>query len=190
MGGMGGGGGRGGYGGGGGGGDMGAANTMAAPTAVVRWESAPLVRAALKVAEGPEFNETISKYAGDYYVISVTRADPAGGGRGYGRSGGDGQWGPPGGDQDPAKAEERRKAMQARQLEATSIKRGPDAVHPERIIDHLQSNSGMVTLYLFPRSQKLEEGIKELSFETSMGPMSVKAKFNLKEFDQASLKGL
>jgi hypothetical protein len=47
-----------------------------------------------------------------------------------------------------------------------------------------------VLLFLFPRALALENGDKDLNFETTMGPMIIKTKFNLKEMGQGSIQGL
>jgi len=193
--------GSGGYGGGGGmgsgagmgggmGGGMGSdggadssAAMLAMPAAVVRWESAPLVREANARAETKEFNATVAGFAKDYYVISVTTVAPE---RHGGLQGG-GDWDSA---QVPQQAEERRKQMQARVLEATKLRGGGgEARSPERV-ESLKGGGGRVLLFLFPRALALENGEKELSFETALGPMVIKTKFNLKEMSQGSIQGL
>ena len=178
----------GGYGGAGTGGGIGSEGGMdsggmpALPAAVVRWESAPLVREANARSESKEFNEAVAGFAKDYYVISVTTVAPE---RQGGWQGGD--WS---GQQNPSQAEERRKQMQARVVEATSLRRGGgDSRAPERV-ESLKGSGGRVTLFLFSRALALENGGKEVNFETSLGPMVIKAKFNLKEMSQGAMQGL
>jgi hypothetical protein len=176
---MGGGGGMGGQGGGlegaGGGGmpDM--------PAAVVRWESAPLVREANARAESKEFNETVAGFSKDYYVISVTTVGPER--QGGWQGGADRQ-------EDPKEATERRTQMQARLAAATTLRRGgSESRAPERV-ETLKDSNGRVLLFLFPRALALENGEKELNFETALGTMIIKARFNLKEMAQGSIQGL
>jgi hypothetical protein len=154
----------------------------APPPAIVRWESAPLVREANARAESQEFNEAVAKFAKDYYVVSVTIAAPE---RPGGWPGGGGGWG---GRQDSGAMDERHKQMTARLVEATSIKAGGEARPPERV-EVLKSVNGRTTLFLFPRALALEGAAKELNFETALGPMVIKAKFNPKEMAQGSIPG-
>ena len=185
---MGGGGGRGGGGGYGGrgtgaegGGMEGAGGGMPElPAAVVRWESAALVREANARAESKEFNEAVAGFSKDYYVISVTTVGPE-------RQGG-WQGGPR--QEDPQQAEERHAQMQARLVASTVLRRGgSESRAPERV-ETLKDSNGRVLLFLFPRALALENGEKDLSFETVMGPMMIKTKFNLKEMAQGSIQGL
>ena len=155
----------------------------APPPAIVRWESAPLVRAANARAESQEFNEAVAKFAKDYYVVSVTIAAPE---RAGGWQGGGGPWG---GRQDSNAMDERHKEMTARLMEATSIKAGGEARPPERV-ESVKSASGRTTLFLFPRALALESAVKDLNFETAMGPMVIRAKFNPKEMAQGAIPGL
>jgi hypothetical protein len=190
-GGMGGGMGRGGYGGGSGTGSgmgneggMGGGSAMPdLPAAVVRWESAPLVREANARAETKEFNDAVAGFAKDYYVISVTTMAPE---RQGGWQGG-GDWSA---QQDPQQAEERRKQMQARVLESTKLRGGAGEPRAPERVESLKGGGGRVMLFLFPRALALENGEKELSFETALGPMVIKTKFNLKEMSQGSIQGL
>jgi hypothetical protein len=181
-------GGGGGYGGGGRRGESGegqGATSYNAPQAVVRWESSTLVRDAVGRVESKEFTDAIAGFSKDYYIVSVVMAMP-----GRGGEGGGGGWQGGGGQQDPEQAEARRKAMEARMLQVTSIKRGTESIAPDKV-ESLQAHDGRVTLFLFPRSAHLETGDKDISFETAMrGVMVVKAKFNLKEMDQGSEQGL
>lgn len=166
------------------GGGMEGGGVPALPAAVVRWESAPLVREANARTETKEFNDAVAGFAKDYYVISVITVAPE---RQGGWQGGGGDWGA---QQDPKTAEERRKQMQARVAEATSLRiAAGDSRAPERV-ESLKGAGGRVMLFLFPRALALEKGEKDLSFETALGPMVIKAKFNLKEMAQGSIQGL
>jgi len=79
--------------------------------------------------------------------------------------------------------------MDARMIQATSLTHNGQPVAPERI-ESVQGSSGRVRLFLFPRSLALDNSTEELSFQTSMGPMAIKTKFNLKEMAQNSEPGL
>jgi len=152
------------------------------PAAVVRWESAPLVREANARTETKEFNDAVAGFAKDYYVISVTTMAPE-------RQGG-WQGGPGGAQQDPQQAEERRKQMQARVLETTRLHSGSGEPRAPERVESLKGGGGRVMLFLFPRALALENGDKDVSFETALGPMVIKTKFNLKEMSQGSIQGL
>ena len=65
----------------------------------------------------------------------------------------------------------------------------PEGVHPVRA-EMTPSKSGMTTLYLFPRTLKLDDADKDYVFELTQGPMTSRANFSLKAFDQAPDKGL
>jgi hypothetical protein len=174
-------GGGGGYGGGGGLEGAGGGGMPELPAAVVRWESAPLVREANARFESKEFNEAVAGFSKDYYVISVTTVGPE---RQGGWQGGSGQ------QEDPQQAADRRTQMQARVLAATSLKRGgSDSRAPERV-ETLKDSNGRVMLFLFPRALALENGEKDLNFETALGPAIIKARFNLKDMAQGSIQGL
>ena len=179
-------GGGGGYGGGGAGGADSSDNT---PAAVVRWESAPLVRAAEARSESKEFNDAVAGFAKDYYVVSVSSMGAERrGGWGVG-GGGEGGWGGQNADQTPEQVETRRKAMDARLIAVTSLTRAGQATAPERV-ESLKGFEGRVRLFLFPRSLALDKSIEELAFQTALGPMAVKTKFNLKDMSQSSEPGL
>ena len=70
-----------------------------------------------------------------------------------------------------------------------SLKRAGQPVAPERV-ESVKGSEGRVRLFLFPRSLALDKSTEELGFETALGPMLVKAKFNLKEMAQSSEPGL
>ena len=148
------------------------------PAVTVRWESAPLVRAANARVETKEFNAAVAEYAKDYYVISVITVAPDWQGGGSGRQ------------EDAQQAEERSKQMQARVAEATSLKRGDNETRAPERVESLKESGGRVLFFLFPRGLNLENGGKDLSFESALGPMVIRAKFNLKEMSQGSMQGL
>jgi hypothetical protein len=152
------------------------------PAAVVRWESAPLVREANARAESKEFNEAVAGFSKDYYVISVTTVGPERQGGWQGRSGREAD--------DPQEAEQRRAQMVSRLAASTFLRRGGgESRSPERV-ETLKDSNGRVLLFLFPRALALENGDKDLNFETTMGPMIIKTKFNLKDMAQGSIQGL
>jgi hypothetical protein len=178
----------GGYGGGGAGGADSSDNT---PAAVVRWESAPLMRAAETRSESKEFNDAVAGFAKDYYVVSVSSmgAERRGGWGGGGGGEGEGGWGAPNADQSPEQVETRRKAMDARLIAVTSLTRAGQPIAPERV-ESVKGSGGRVRLFLFPRSPALDKSTEELAFQTALGPMAVKTKFNLKDMSQSSEPGL
>jgi hypothetical protein len=173
-----GGGGMGGRGGGGGGmggpggegmppGDFpGGGGRPAAPAMVVRWESAAPVREAAARREQKNLQDILEK-SKDSYVIAVV-GSPMRGGR---REGG------PRPEVDPSRMEE----MQQRLRDLTTLTpkdkspRGPSAVQ------QIEGTGGVTMLFLFPRAEGIALDDKEVAFETVMGPMSVKAKFTLKD---------
>jgi len=189
-------GGGGGHGGGGMGGSGGAETSDNTPAAVVRWESAPLVRDAEVRSESKEFNDAVAGFAKDYYVVSVSSMGAEGrggwgGGQGApgGPEGGEGGWGRPDSQQTPEQVETRRKAMDARLIEVTSLTRAGQPIAPERV-ESVKGSGGRVRLFLFPRSLALDKSTEELAFQTALGPMAVKTKFNLKDMSQSSEPGL
>jgi hypothetical protein len=185
-----------------GGGAMGGGMQMT--TFQVRWVSAPIMRQALVVAEAESelMNTTIAKYAKDYYIISVTMQvkgeavagggrNPRGGAPGGGAAG-SGQWGAPtGGGTGTSKGqqEEGRKRLDAMLVRGVTLRFAGQSVHPVRA-EMTPSEAGIATLYLFPRSLKLEEADKNYVFELTQGPIVTRANFSLKGFEQAPEKGL
>jgi hypothetical protein len=196
-GGYGGGGGGGGRGGGGGmGGGMGA--SMPIMTFQIRWMSAPIMREALKVAENQQLSAAIEQFANDYYIIGVQMQVQGGAGGSGPRTGGRAGLGSIGGGQGQgtggAGAGQGPSAQQSAQYhqqymamptQGATLKFGRQLVHPEKAI----MASGM-TLYMFPRSLKLEDAAKDYLFEVSQGQMTTRASFSLKGFEEAQDKGL
>lgn len=192
-------------GGGGGGGQWGGGGGMGNATPImtleVRWVSAPIMREALKMSESEPFNAAVERYAKDYYIVSVTMqvagASSGGGPRGRGgwgggapSGGGGGQWGAPGAGQAPSKEqEEARKRFQETLIRGATLTVDGKAVHPERA-EMTPSKTGMATLYLFPRTLKLEDMEKDYVFEVSQGPSVTRANFSFKGFEQAPEKGM
>ncbi|MBY0374534.1 MAG: hypothetical protein K2Q23_11105, partial [Bryobacteraceae bacterium] len=179
MGGMGGGGGMGGPGGGGGGmggagGGMGGGGGMQMPKVKVAFETA------LPVAEAKARIEVKDAFVGlreQYVVISVSGMRMMGGMGGRGAAGGGEGKGP--GQVDPA---ERAKAMQERLLQATSLKVDKEKVFQPTEAKMQQTAGGAVMLFAFPRNElKLTPEDKQVTFKTSMGPMEISVKFNLKD---------
>jgi hypothetical protein len=197
-GGMGGGGGRGG--GGGMGGGMGAA--MPIMTFQIRWLSAPIMREALKVAESDQFNAEIQKYVNDYYIIGVqmqvrggaSGSGPRGGGGRGALGGGQGSGGQPSsgaGSGQGAGNEQMQTRWQFQPMPTQSaiLKFGHQQVHPDKA-EIGPCKTGMMTLYMFPRSLKLEDADKSYVFEVTQGSSTTMASFSLKGFEEAPDKGL
>lgn len=165
----GGGGGRGGRGGGGGG--MGESPSRPEIKGIVRWETAPAIRAAQK--------KDLPKEVSEHYVISLTTKPMpfmmGGGGRR-----GEGREGAPPEQQDPAA---RRKALAERLAAGATIERkGKDPIHPEHVLSGQDQAQNFVVFFLFGRTgQPITAEDKELTFISKMGPAQFKAKFNLKD---------
>ena len=165
-GGMGGGGAMGGPGGamGGGGGPMstggGGGGGMQMPRVKVSFETA------LPVAEAKARMEIQDAFKGvreEFVVISVSGMRMMGGGR------------------DDA-AKDRKQDMQDRLLQMTTIKLQDDKVYQPADVKMQQTVNGPVILFSFHRRELLlGPDDKQLLFKTSMGPMQIEVKFNLKE---------
>jgi len=128
--------------------------------AVVRWESAAPIRAALKKESSGQDSE--------FYVISVSGLPMPGAGRRL-----------PGQESTPEGDAERRQQMQERMKQATSLQpKGRLAISPARI-----ENAGDgTTVFFFARDgAPLSFDDKEVAFTTRIGPLEIKAKFILKE---------
>lgn len=190
-----GGGGGGGRGGGGGmGGGMGGA--MPIMTYQIRWMSAPIMREALKLSENQNLSTEIERYANDYYIIGVQMQVQGGGGGGGPRPGagrggmgggmGAGQGNSASGQGPSAQPSAKSIPMEmAMPTDNATLKFGRQTVHPQKAT----ATSGM-TLYMFPRSLKLEDAAKDYLFEVSQGQMTTRASFSLKGFEEAQDKGL
>ena len=141
----------------------------AAP-AVVRWESAPLVRAACAKAGWTDFNATVATYAKLYYVVSVTMPESA---RAPWLSG-------PVGRETKEQTEERIRGMHERMLQSASLKSGGKSLRPDRV-EFVSGTQNRVSLYLFPRTLALEGTDNEADFFTAPAPMVIRARFKLKD---------
>ncbi len=172
---MGGGGGMGGAPGGGGmgadgggmGGPMGGpASGMQMPKIKVAFETAtPVAEAKARI----EIKDVFAGLREDFVVVSVT------GMRGMGA--------PRKGAEDP----NRSKDMQARLLQMTTLKVKDDKVYQPAEAKIQQTPTGSVMLFAFPRKElQITPEDKQVTFKTTMGPMEISVKFNLKDmvFDQ------
>jgi hypothetical protein len=163
-----GGGGEEGIGGGGGGMGGGGGAPVEVPKMTVRWESAIPVREAAVKTEAAA--KDVDQWSKEFYVITVGGGRISMGGAG-GRRGGERP------QPDPARMQQ----MQDRFKEATTLKRkGKDPIQPARV-ERLQTPEGSIMAFLFPRSEAIDLDDKEVTFETAIGPMEVKSKFNLKD---------
>jgi hypothetical protein len=136
---------------------------MQMPTFAVRWASAEPVREALAKSGA---KSAIAEWSSEFYVITMSGA--------LGMR-------PPGGQERPEADAERSKRMAAGLIEATSLKvKGKDPIHPARV-EMIQSEEGPAFAFLFPRAAGIGAADKEAAFETALGPMQVKTKFNLKQ---------
>ena len=198
------GGGGGGRGGGGGGGGMGGGAGAAMPsmTFQIRWLSAPIMREALKVSEDQALSAEVEKYAADYYIIGVQMKVEGGasgsgprGGAGRGGLGniGSGQGTAAGASQgqgaNKEQAQTRGPQFQPMPTQGAMLKFGRQQVHPDKA-EIGPSKMGMMTLYMFPRSLKLEDADKSYLFEVTQGQSTTRASFSLKGLDEAQDKGL
>ena len=165
----------------------------------IRWESAPLVRDALKRIESQEYNDALAGFSKDYYVIAVVRKWPDASPMSQTRL--SGHW-------SPEQEEELRNAM-ARQPKgrgmldpplpmligneearrAFSVSRlsrpGYEAISPVRV-ESAGKARDTVDLLLFPRSLALESGIGDVEITTTLllgnrGPLPFRASFSSKE---------
>jgi hypothetical protein len=171
----------------GGGGNMGGAAPIV--SFQVRWASAPMMREALKLSESDALNAAIARYEKDYYVVSVTmHVEGAGSGGGWGHGGG--QWGPRGGQgASPEQQEAARKQFEQMLINGALLRVAGHSVHPEKA-EMTPSKEGMTTLYMFPRTLKLEDMEKDLVFQLTQGPSVTTANFSFKGMEQAPEKGL
>lgn len=137
-----------------------------APQVTVRWESATPVLEAYVKSENPNAAK-IKEWSKEFYVIS-THMPP--------RSGGDrAQKGGMLSDADLT----RIKPMLERMQQATVLRRkGGEPISPARV-ELLPEPTGMHSMFLFPRSLGADD--KEVTFETSLGRMKIKSKFQVKD---------
>lgn len=155
--------------GGGMGGPPGMGGGMPEMHPTVRWESAAPVRAAAKSAgEEPPVNT---------YILSLSGM-PMMGGRRRRPDGAEAVGpGPEGGMRRPDPT-----AMQARMKEATRLERkGKDPIAPTKIETKDSDDSRSTWFYFEGGGQPIDGSDKEVTFVTRMGPMEIRAKFNLKD---------
>ena len=140
---------------------------MEPPKFLIRWESARPVREASAKIEDAN-GAKITELSREFYVISTSVGTMPGGRRG----------GPDGEEQRPQPDFSR---MQERMIQTTSLRiKGHDAIPPTKV-EVVPTGRGITTLFLFPRSTEFGGDAKEVTFETSMGPMQIKTKFSLKD---------
>lgn len=167
--------GRGPGGGGGGGGEgMGPQETIA----TVRWESAAPILAAVPARPDDPKHQAIAEWSKTHYIVSVSGMPSRGGrggGGGGGRPGGGGPGGPGGGN--PEASQQMAERLRA----ATSLKvKGRDPMNAANVA-RVDGEKGQEFLFLFPRTFEISMDDKEVWFETAIGPMVVKAKFQPKQ---------
>ena len=170
------GGGSGGMGGGGGGG-----GPMAGPAGGQMPQVRVTFETALPVAEAKgriEIQDAFKGVREEYVVISVSGMRMMGG------------MGSRLGAQTKGKAEaptpesrkEQQEEMQARLLQLTTLKVKDDKVFQPAEARIQQTVNGQVMLFSFPRKElDLKPEDKSLTFKTTMGPVEISVKFNLKE---------
>lgn len=154
-----------------GGGGPGGGGGMPDFEALIRWESALPVRTASKSAL-PEVEGQ------PHYVVSMSGLPfggpmPPAGGEGRGRGGPQG--GAPGGSQDPASRTQQL-------LQTSSLQRkGKDPIAPDHA-EFMDDDSDSVILLYFPADrQPIQLADKEVVFSSRVGPLTIKAKFTLKD---------
>lgn len=145
--------------GGGGAGMGGGAPAPNLPKILVRWQSAkPL----LEGLGNKDSAAKLAKLAETNYIILV-------GGLSLGA-----RRGPDGSPPDPERLAQVKKKM----AEVTVLKRkGHEPLHPAGVE---QASNGIV-FFLFPRTDPIDLDDKEVTFESSTGPLKMKAKFALKD---------
>jgi hypothetical protein len=128
---------------------------------LIRWESALPVRAANR-------NPVPEVEGGPHYVVSINRMqmNPSQTPGGRGRLGG--------GADAPADLTQRLLQMSSLQ------NKGKNPISPVHA-EVKDAQADLVTLLYFPKNRPLELSDKEVAFSTQMGPLAVKAKFNLKD---------
>jgi hypothetical protein len=90
---------------------------------------------------------------------------------------------------DPEVREFWDKTMPASMIATTFLKNGSSKIKPAHVV-FVSSSPSLVTMFLFSRSLALERNSKGLSFESSIGRLSLKATFELKDMIQADGAGL
>ncbi len=153
--------------GGGMGGPMGGpAGGMQMPKIKVAFETAmPVAEAKARI----EIKDVFAGLRDEFVVVSVTGMRSMGA--------------PRKGADDP----NRSKDMQDRLLQMTTLKVKDDKVYQPADARIQQTPTGSVMLFAFPRKElQLSPDDKQVSFKTTIGPMEISVKFNLKDmvFDQ------
>jgi hypothetical protein len=158
------------------------------PVAIIRWESSPLIRAAVARVESQDYSEQVETLSKEFYVISVTAV--WGGFRNLGWRGrpDDLPLHPPG-TQSPAEIELQEKSRKAKLIFDTYLKSSTARVSPVRV-EFLDALSGPVTLYLFPRSLGLEQTLRNLELEAWDWHFQIKTTFDVREMTRAPGSGL
>ena len=139
---------------------------MQVPKIKVAFETAtPVAEAKARIA----IKDVFQAIRGEFVVVSVAGMRSMG----APRQGGD----------DP----NRSKEMQARLLQLTTLKVKDDKVYQPADAKIQQTPTGSVMLFAFPRKElQITPEDKQVTFKTTMGPMEISVKFNLKDmvFDQ------
>ena len=142
-------------------------------TVVIRWESAKLLRHALKDVESKEYNDTLANLSKDYYVISVVKVEPR-----------TGESNETAGEWSPELLENLRQVEQSRwNAQTVTLRRANESILQTGMMSG-DISQGRIDLFLFPRALALEagDGILEfdVSFPAGMGRVSFPVKFNLR----------
>jgi len=172
----------------------------------IRWESAALVRDALKRVESQEYNDALAGFSKDYCVIAVVRKWPDASPLAQTRL--SGHWSPeqeeelrnatarqpPGrGMLDPPLPmlignEQARRAFSVGRLSSS----GDEAIPPVRV-ESVKKGRESVDLLLFPRSLALESGTGDVEFTLQLGNnrgTPFRASFSLKDLAEGSERGM
>ena len=181
----GGGGGGGGSMGGGGGADMGAGGgggPMSGPAGGQMPQVRVTFETAMPVAEAKGRIEIQDGFKGvreEYIVISVSGMRIMGGmGSRAGGAQAKGKGEPP----TPESRKQQQEDIQAKLLQLTTLKVRDDKVFQPSEAKLQQTVNGQVMLFAFPRKElDLKPEDKSITFKTSMGPVEISVKFNLKE---------
>jgi hypothetical protein len=134
----------------------------AAPKVIIRWDSAAPLRDVAARTEAPADVKNIADWSKGFYVVTVS-------GLSNSRYRG-------GGGQESLDSE---RTERLKMITVLRIK-GKNSVSPARIETFI-TPEGPATSFLFSRDVPISLDDKELSFETQLGPNSVKMKFTLKD---------
>ena len=138
----------------------------------IRWETAKPVRDARR--------KPVPAEAAEFYIVSV---GPLPGGGGQWQGGGGGQWQRPAEDgKAPQSPEERKKAFEERLKAQTRIERKGHDPLPAARAAIIEGGGGRMLLFYFDRkTDPITKEEKEVTFQTTLGPMEMKAKFAPKD---------